>query len=245
MNVQVQQCLRLEPNQPATVLDVGCGIGASCRQMASLLPLAKFIGVNISQKQVEFGQKLIAENALVERIQFLQNDFTKINLEADSIDAAYAIESACYDKGFAKIGFINEMGRLLKSGGTLVVADGFRKHSKPLPMWLEKWHRRNLDFWSMDELADIQLFTKKMETAGFEIVEVKDISWQVAPSALHLPITAIKIYLKRFFKKIGESQHAKLSEHQKNYPKAIWLTLFLGLFRKYFGYYLVVGRKMN
>lgn len=250
MNTQVQLRLQLEPNQSAAVLDVGCGIGATCRQMAGTMPLAKFFGVNISQKQIEVGRQLVGENGLGECIQFLQNDFAKINLSDHSIDAAYAIESACYDKGFEKIGFIKEMGRLLKPGSTLVVADGFRKHAKPFPKWLEKMHRRNLDYWSMDELADIQLFSQKMEAVGFEIIEVKEISWQVAPSALHLPVTAFKIYWKRFFRrffrKAGNSIPglADLSEHQKNYPKAIWLTLFLGLFRKHFGYYLVVGKKL-
>ena len=237
MNRQVMAKLGVSKEIKATVLDAGCGIGTTCIQISHELLGVTFYGVNISQKQISCGNKLIHQQKLQERIKLLQVDFTNVPMKGGSFDAAYAIESACYDRGFDKKGFVVEMARLLKAGGRLVVADGFRKNSKQLPSWMEKMHRQNLEYWSMDELADIRLFIERMKEWGFVEIEAREISWNVAPSAAYLPSVAVGLAFQRLFSK------KSLSVHQKNYPKAIWLTLLLGLFRRHFGYYLICAKK--
>ncbi len=236
MNDQVAMRLAVSNILEINVLDAGCGIGTSCRKLASMLPSAKFYGVNVSQGQVDYGHLENNRQGFGNRVELVKTDFCKIPKPDNHFDAAYAIESICYGVGPDKIPFILEMTRVLKKDGRLVIADGFKKHSRPLPEWFEKLHRKNLDYWAIKELPDIQLFTSRLRSMGFKIQSIEDISWNVAPSAFYLPFTAIKVFVKRLF-----SKNKNISKNQQNYPKAIWLTLFLGLFRLHFGYFIITA----
>ena len=249
MNVQVMNRLGINKNIKTNILDAGCGIGASSIYISSFFSKTIFTGCNISKKQIEKGNKLIIKKRLDEKIKLMQADFTKIPLPNSFFDGAFAIESACYSNGLDKSAFIDEMARVLKKNGKLVVADGFIKYKNKMPKWLEKLHKKNLNYWAMEELGDIDLFLQKLNDAGFKIIEVKDISWNVAPSGIYLPINSIKVLIKnkikRKYKKSGNEFNPSpdLNSHQKNYIKATWLTFFLGFFKKYFGYYLITAQK--
>ncbi len=220
------------------VLDVGCGVGASSRLMARRQPGASFHGVTISPWQVAFGEKMNRETGLADRISLHEADFQKMPFPDSFANAAFAIESACYADGLDKSGLVHEISRVLKPGGRLVVVDGFRKHSRPYSAFFEKIYRRYLSLWAVEELADIQLFEKALRAAGFENVKVEDISWNVAPTAAHIPVTILKFLVRK-----GLFQKAEIPKIQKNYLKALALTLVMGLWKKHFGYYIVTCEK--
>lgn len=235
MNEEVAKRAGISKHRHLHLLDAGCGVGEGLFQLAGGHPKCRFTGINISQKQIAFGNKKLEKSKLKKQVKLLNCDFQKTPFPAAHFDCAFAIESACYADGKDKSAFISEMARVLKNGGKLVVADGFLRHSKPLPKWLDRLHKKNLTLWSIEELADIQSFVEKLESNGFQRISVEEASWNILPSALHLPFTAIKIYWKRFFFK----KKKKLTAAQKNYAKAIWLTLFLGMFRRHFGYFII------
>ena len=239
MNEEVYRRLKLETYTEPTVLDLGCGLTASSRYMALRNREALFYGITITPWQVEFGNKLNEEADLYKRIAIVKTDFANIPFTDGMANAAFAIESSCYAKGDNKKDLINEMYRVLKSGGRFVLTDGFRKHNNPLPKWLDKIYRKNLEGWALTDLGEIHLFVKALKEAGFKNIKVEDISWKVAPSFMHIPFTVFKFFWKRFLKK----EKTPLSKERRNNALGPLWGMLLGLSRKHFSYYIVSGEK--
>ena len=237
MNLEVLQRLEL-PKGRTVVLDAGCGTGAVSRFMARRCPEAIFEGVNISPGQVDFGKKMNQEAGLSERVRLHEADFQKMPFPAEIVDAAFAIESACYAEGSSKLLLINELSRVIKPGGKLVIVDVFRKDTRPFSSFFTKIYQKYLSLWALNELADIRLFQKSLHEAGFENIQMEDITWNIAPSAAHIPVTIFKILIKRFIKK----RHPPTQE-QRNYLSALLMTLLMSFWKRHFGYFMVTCRK--
>ncbi len=216
------------------IIDAGCGVGASGRYMARRIQRARVHGVTISPWQVAFGEKLNGEAGLSDRITLFEADFQAMPFPENHADAAFAIESACYAGGLDKSRLVGELVRVLKPGGRLVVVDGFRKHGRPFSAFFEKIYRRYLALWAVGDLADLQLFKNALKEHGFRDVRAEDITWNVTPTGLHIPWTILKIFIRQWV-----FQRKKISPVQKNYMKALALTLVVGLWKKHFGYYIV------
>jgi len=73
-------------------------------------------------------------------------------------DAAYVIESSCYDFGSDKLAFLKETYRVLKPGASLVIADGFRKTRKANALF-EFAYQKVCQGWFLDAFANIDNFT--------------------------------------------------------------------------------------
>ncbi len=231
--------LRLEVAEgDQLVIDAGCGVGASSRYMACRTPGARFHGVTISPWQVIFGKKLNSKAGLAERISLFEADFQAMPFPENHADAAFAIESVCYAQGLDKSRLAGELARVLKPGGRLVVVDGFRKHGRPFSAFFEKIYRRYLSLWAVGDLPDLQQFKNALREKGFQDIKVEDITWNVTPTGLHIPWTILKIFIRQWV-----FRRQKVTAIQKNYMKALALTLIVGLWKKHFGYYIVTCNK--
>jgi cyclopropane fatty-acyl-phospholipid synthase-like methyltransferase len=78
-----------------SVVDVGCGVGGPAREIARYSQ-AKITGVTINEYQVARANNLTAAAGLSDLIEYKQQDFTKMELPANSFDFAYAIEATCH-----------------------------------------------------------------------------------------------------------------------------------------------------
>ncbi|WP_338769632.1 methyltransferase domain-containing protein [Bernardetia sp. ABR2-2B] len=235
-------------NQEIKAIDLGCGVGTSARYFAQKYPFAKITAVTLVQEQIELGKYLLKkeieegkiQNQNVEsNINFFCTDYTNTPFANESFTSAYAIESSCYGNGKDKSELLEEASRLLKKGGKLVIADGFLKHGNELPFLVEKAYNKTCECWALSEMGQINPFVKAMEKASFTDIKVEDISWKVAPSVAHVPYITLKFLLKQFNLKSVKN----LNQERKNNVFAPLMTMFLGLARNHFSYYIVSATK--
>ncbi len=236
MNGFVAAQLGLSASQRIHVLDVGCGYGATIRQFLSEFPNASFAGISREHAQISIANEWHSGQNNSDKAEFQVADFTATPFPDSSFDAAFALESACFAEGDAKQNLVTEVARLLRPEGKLVVVDGFRKKNAPLPYPISLFYRKSTEAWDMDGLPVLELFTKTLENQGFVEIETKEISWNMAPSMLHVPWVCMKLMAVFIIKQAPDALH---------YAKALLLTLLLSPFKPYFGYFAVTCRKSS
>jgi hypothetical protein len=87
---------------------------------------------------------------------------------------------------------LEEAHRLLRSGGRLVVADGFLGGGSFVNQLQRRIYRKLCECWVIDELARLDLFTARLQKIGFKEITVEHLQMRVAPSVLHIPWVTLK-----------------------------------------------------
>lgn len=157
----VDQLLGRIPNKGSSILDVACGPGGSTRQLMRSYAPDKITAVNISKAQIAAARKRAP------RCAFLLMDGTRLDFPEAQFDAVICVEAAFHFK--TRDTFLREALRVLKPGGSLVLSDMlFRGFLKPLGEFGQV-PRANF-------VPDIASYRARMETAGFEGVNVQDVT---------------------------------------------------------------------
>jgi len=232
LNLAVARRLLVGADDPAIVLDLGCGFAAVSRAVARKCPTATVKGVTLSPLQVQIASELNRACGLESRIEILEQDFTKLAFADRSIDAAWAVESACYGKDPGKDDFIREAARVLKLGGRLVVVDCFAIDHNFGPL-LRKCHETACRNWAVPEMPTLQPFMEALKAHGFQNVVVEDLSWRAAISVAHAPFAVVSFLVKKLLARQLTSRKS-----QSNL-KASLLALVIGISRRKFRYCLV------
>lgn len=105
----------LESDRARTVLDVGCGLGASTATFADRYRHALMVGVNIS-----VGQLAVAAHKAPTAL-LAAADGAALPFASDSFDRIHCVEAALHFD--TRQAFIEEAYRILRSGGLCVLTD--------------------------------------------------------------------------------------------------------------------------
>lgn len=245
MTLQVLARLGPELEGPgARVLDLGCGLAAPARLAVRRHPGLTVDGVTLVPWQVREGRRLAAAEGLEGpgggggRLRLFVGDYRRTPLAAGSYRAAYAIESACHDRGYDKRGFVAEAARLLAPGGRLVLADGFLRHTGPMSRLLGWCYGRVCANWALETFADLGAFTACLREHGFDEVAVEDVSLRLAPSVAHIPRVTL-----RFLWDELRTERLRMGRVRWGHVLACVLSPIVGMARSRFGYFLVTAVK--
>ncbi|MEZ6138577.1 MAG: class I SAM-dependent methyltransferase [Pirellulaceae bacterium] len=231
MNRQVFQSLGLHSLSEGTIADLGCGVGAVSRLGSELYPQLNFRAMNISTRQIAEARQMTHHD----RVQYDCADYHRLGWPTASIDGAFFMESLCYSLSPEKV--IAEVARVLRPGARLVVTDGYLQRPLEDTSKFFRWvFRRVSANWAVPAYHSIQAADDWAKASGLRLLEKRDLSWRLAPSAVQsVPMTlycAIKLGL-----------HGERSSWRWRQLAASALALTLGLQRHNFRYYLLTFQK--
>ena len=130
-----QAIKQLLPFAPKMVLDIATGTGDFAILAAQMLQPSRLVGVDISQRMMDIGQKKVVEAELQGIISFEKEDCLSLSFADETFDAvtaAFGIRNfQDLDRG------LTEMCRVLRKGGHLSIVELTAPISAPM-RWLFK-----------------------------------------------------------------------------------------------------------
>lgn len=172
--------------KPLKVLDVGCGIGGTTRYLADKYgPGTEVTGITLSPNQVARAQELAAAKGL-SNTNFQVMDALDMSFPDNSFDVVWACESGEHMPDKKK--YVEEMARVLKPGGKLVVATWCQRDDTKVPFMPQE--RKTLDFlyaeWTHPFFISIEKYVSIMDgTSLLRQIRTEDWAEQTLPSWRH------------------------------------------------------------
>lgn len=231
MNDEVFIALKLNQLNEGTVGDLGCGIGAVTHYGSRKYPHLKWEAITVSPDQTRWGnERFHGPNMLVR-----EADYHQLPWDNESMAGFFFLESLCHSPAPERA--IQEAYRALKPGKRLVVVDGFyRRPEQQTPKYFQRMARYVSNNWAVERFHAIGTIEGLMRESGFRIVEKRELGYRIAPSVIHSPFLTVWHAAKL-------TLQGKATSRQWGHLAACGLSLFLGLHRPWFGYYLVAGEK--
>ncbi len=113
---------KLGANRTLTILEVGCGRGFNIRYLAQSYENDRFVGVDISKKNLAAASRDLVD---LKNVSVAISDFHNLSDTPDeSIDLVFAVETLCHATRLEEA--LRAISRVLVPGGKLIVFDGFR-----------------------------------------------------------------------------------------------------------------------
>jgi len=170
----------LRPGQ--RVLDAGCGVGGSSIWMDETYGV-KVLGITLSARQPRWARGYAAQRQLGRLTDFAVQDYTAMALDNAAFDVFWALESQCHALNTRE--FLSEAYRVLKPGGRLVVADGFRK-ARPYSLHDERLLQSWLSGWTITDLDTCDEFLTSLREVGFTEIHFEDVTERIRPNLQRL-----------------------------------------------------------
>ncbi len=212
------------------VLDAGCGIGGSSIYLAKHKGCT-VRGITLSEKQVGTATELAKKKGVGDKVSFSQQDYTKTNFPDNTFDIAWCIESM--ETATDKTLFFNEMKRIIKPGGKILIADIFKPEGYDITK--EPDMLTMLNGWAMSDILSIDELHETAGKSSFKVTKLENVSKEVLKSVN-------KMYLASYIGWVGTKAY-NLIYNASAFSKTHYKTGFAqkkAYHKNKWGYYLVV-----
>lgn len=174
MRNQLRETVGIHPGD--RVLDVGCGFG-DCLVWLAEEHGATGVGVDIAEPQIETARELAGRRDVTDQVEFYQQDYHDLSeLESGSFDVVWSIEALMHTDRSERC--LAEFADLLADNGQVVVCEPFQ--TEPLPSKHQVFLER-LENGNEASINNISNFTIALQNNGFDSIEQRDITDEVAP----------------------------------------------------------------
>lgn len=163
---------------PKQILDVGCGIGGSTRELARRFQ-APVSGVTLSPAQVDRAQELTPPSVPAD---FRVANALDLPFKEGQFDLVWSCESGEHMPN--KQAFFGEMVRVLAPGGTLILATWCHRAS-PLTSREQQRLSRIYEAWALPFFVPLETYAGLAEDHGLSFVLTEDWSRYTAPTWSH------------------------------------------------------------
>lgn len=226
----VEMAKRANLPKGCRVLDAGCGVGGSSFYLATKLDCT-VNGITLSEKQLTLANRFAKEQALDHLVQFSLQDFTQTSFADNSFDAVWLCESSCH--AWPKINLIQEMNRVLKPGGLIIIADYFLTGKNDSHRFLTKW----AELWAMPAFNSDSNFMKPIQLY-FNLVSNDNISSAIYRSSKRMFWASVAGTLPSVLYNLFH----KVSRYGRTHYQSGFFQ-YLALRKKLWEYHIVVGVK--
>lgn len=172
----VKLLAHLQDRQPASVLDLGCGVGGTLRYLSERYR-SKYTGITISPKQAQQASSWLGPAATRSGSEIVihTGDFTEaatFDCLETAFDVMYAIESFVHveDPG----AFFQTLSQVGRPGGSLILIDDFQKKA-PVRNSVERSELEKFIWgWRAPSVLTRERLISAAESAGFELEDFDD-----------------------------------------------------------------------
>ncbi|WP_054023367.1 HAD-IA family hydrolase [Bacillus sp. FJAT-28004] len=153
----------LELIKDKVVLDAACGVGYGTSLMSDF---AQFVyGIDISNESI----KLAEEEYGTSNTKFIEASIEKIPLPSHSIDVVVSFETIEHVNEEIQVSFMNEIKRLLKPNGILIISTPDKLNYSDVPKFRNSFHIKEFYFnefqlFLTKYFANVQMFNQGFET---------------------------------------------------------------------------------
>lgn len=166
--------LKMNMQEDARVLDVGCGVGGPAREIVKFTG-ANVVGLNNNDYQIERATRYAQKEGLSHKLSFVKGDFMQMSFPDNSFDAVYAIEATVHAPSLE--GIYSEIFRVLKPGGVFgvyewLMTDAYENSN-------EEHRRIRLGIEQGDGISNmekIDVALAAMKAAGFQLELNEDLA---------------------------------------------------------------------
>src|SRR5260221_1082153 len=169
---KLRTVLSLIPNQPKTILDVGCASGWFLSQVQKKFPKAQCYGIDIYEQAIAYGKRLYPT------IHFARANAQKLPYSSEKFDIVISTEVLEHVDDPKHV--LLEIKRVLKKGGYGVIEldSGSVLFSISWYLWRKfsgkVWNDSHLHSFNVKKLGHL------MEDCGFRIIKKKTFNWDMA-----------------------------------------------------------------
>lgn len=165
----ISRMLRATGDTRARLLDVGCGTGRLLLQIAAAHPALALTGVDLSPFYVDAARRLLDRRCRVELVSANAEALPLPDASFDVVTSVFVLHEL---PPTVRRAVLAEMGRVLRPGGLLVIADSVQGCDGPelAPLtsrFSETFHEPFYDDYVSEDLAT------RVADAGFEVTSVQ------------------------------------------------------------------------
>ena len=163
--------------QDKRVLDVGCGLGGATVTFARDHG-AMVTGLDIDDVVLARANELVKKANIADRVELIKFPPGPLPVENNSYDLAFVTAVTCHIRDL--VTFLEDINRVLKSGGSIVGRDWFKiNHNEAYRQWDDLLREKGLNFYFVTE----EDFNRSLHLVGFSNISMIDRTISIANMA--------------------------------------------------------------